>query len=170
MYDDEILDVVDENDNVIGQESRFELYRRNSYNFRVVNAFLRNGSGQIWIPRRRPDKVLFPLCLDMSMGGHVRSGESYEEAFKRETSEELNLDIDKVEWSLLGGLTPHDHGVSAFMRVYEIRTNQLPSYNTSDFVESFWLTPKEILDKICHGDRAKGDLPKLVKLFYAQEL
>lgn len=166
-HDDEILGVVDEKDNVIGQESRFELYRRNSFNFRVMNTFLGNDSGQIWIPRRGPDKALFPLCLDMSMGGHLPGGESYEKAFKRETAAELNLDIDKVEWSFLGRLTPHNHGVSAFMRVYEIQTDQSPAYKMSDFVESFWPTPKEILEKIRNGDRTKDDLPKLVRYYYA---
>ena len=35
-----------------------------------------------------------------------------------------------------------------------------------DFVEYYWLTPQEVLNKIDEGDKAKDDLPKLVKLFY----
>ena len=38
----------------------------------------------------------------MSIGGHVESGESYEEALKREASEELNINIDKLILSCLG--------------------------------------------------------------------
>jgi isopentenyldiphosphate isomerase len=56
----------------------------------VLNAFLVNDYGQIWIPRRSSLKRIFPLCLDMSVGGHVVSGESYEEAFRRELLVQLD--------------------------------------------------------------------------------
>lgn len=60
-------------------------------NFRVVNAFLVNPEGKLWIPKRTSDKRIFPDCLDVSMGGHVESGESYEQALERELAEELNI-------------------------------------------------------------------------------
>lgn len=50
----------------------------------------------------------------------MASGEDYLTAFVRELREELNLDADAVEFSVLGKLTPKAHGVSAFMTVYEI--------------------------------------------------
>ena len=104
--------------------------------------------------------------MDISVGGHVESGEDYELAFKRETKEETNLDIERVPYKLLGHLTPHEHNVSAFMKVYEIESDVVPDYNKDDFVEDFWIKPKDLLKKIAEGEKAKGDLPKLVKIFY----
>ena len=103
---DEFLDLVDENDNVVGKERRSEVYSKHLSNFRVVNAFIVNSKKEIWLPRRTADKIIFPLCLDMSVGGHVESGESYEDALKREAKEELNIDTDKAIVRLLGHLTP----------------------------------------------------------------
>lgn len=40
IQDDEILDIVDENDCVIGQKKRSEIYRQRLCNFRVVNVFV----------------------------------------------------------------------------------------------------------------------------------
>lgn len=165
---DEILDVVDADDQVVGQKSRWEVYRENSRNFRVINVFLVNYQRKLWIPRRSPQKRLFPSCLDVSIGGHVKSGESYEDALRRELQEELNLDIDRVSCRVLGHLKPHEHDVSAFMKVYEIRSAAPPDYNPNDFSEAFWLTPEEVLERIEGGDRAKEDLPKLVRMFYPE--
>jgi isopentenyldiphosphate isomerase len=170
VYEDEILDLVDDSDIVIGQKPRSEIYAEKISNFRVVNAFIVNSKGEIWIPRRAAHKRIVPLGLDMSMGGHVASGETYEQAFKRETAEELNIDTDKVEVKFLGHLTPANDGVRCFMKVYEINMDQAPDYNPHDFIEYFWLKPEEIVERIEKGDKAKSDLVKLIKIFYRNKL
>lgn len=166
MHTDEYLDLVNEQDEVIGRKLRSEVYAEGLSNFRVVNAFIVNAEGKLWLPRRVPNKRIFPLCLDMSMGGHVESGESYDQAFARETKEELSIDVGATSWRILGHLTPQDDEVSAFMNVYEMRSEETPLFNKDDFIESFWLTPEELFAKIAKGEKTKGDLPKLVKMFY----
>jgi len=165
---DEYLDLVDENDRVIGKKKRSDVYAEGLSNFRVINAFVINSRGELWIPRRAADKRIFPLCLDMSVGGHVESGEGYDESFKRETQEELNLDVSAVPVRPLGHLTPQRDGVSAFMQVYEIKMEETPDYNKNDFTEYFWLTPHALFERLARGDTAKSDLPKLVKIFYGE--
>lgn len=59
-----------------------------------------------------------------------------------------------------------DDDVSAFMKVYEIQTNRSPQYNPKDFIDFIWFTPLEVLQRIQDGEQAKGDLPKLIRLFY----
>jgi len=163
---DEILDLVSPDDIVIGQLSRSEVYAQKLSNFRVVNAFVVNDKGQIWIPRRTKTKRLFPLCLDASMGGHVMSGETYEQAFARETQEELGIDVNHISYEMIGRLNPHNHKTSAFMQVYVIHLNQVDNYNTHDFCESFWLTPEECIEKLHSGDKGKGDLLKIIQQLF----
>ena len=165
---DELLDIVDRNDIVIGQKHRSEVYAASMVNFRVVNAFLINSSGQLWLPRRSAKKRIFPMGLDVSMGGHVESGENYQSAFQREFYEELNLYLDGLCWRTLGYLTPYKDHVSAFMKVYEIQTDTSPQYNRDDFIEAFWLMPEEAIDRIDHGEFAKNDLPILIRHFYTK--
>ena len=160
----EWLDLVNEQDEVIGRVTRDEAWEKR-LPVRVVNAFLVNSRGELWVPRRTAHKRMFPNCLDMSVGGHVDSGEDYLSCFKREAQEELNLNVDLMTWRELGYYTPTD-GLNTFMRVYEIRSDLDPDYNPDDFMEAFWLTPAQVLERIAGGDPAKGDLAELVRLCY----
>ncbi|WP_162393807.1 NUDIX hydrolase [Deinococcus kurensis] len=160
----EWLDIVNEHDEVVGTVTREDAHAR-SLTVRVVNAFLINQSGQLWIPRRTAHKRLFPGCLDMSVGGHVERGETYEQAFRRETQEELNLTVDDLPWRQIARFGPRD-GLSAFMHVYELRRDDPPTFNPDDFSSAEWLTPTELLRRIEQGDPAKGDLNRLVQLCY----
>ncbi len=157
---DELLDLVDHNDH-IGTIYRSKAFEHNIKNIRVINGFLINNKKEIWIPLRSPHKKMFPSCLDMSVGGFVSSGETYDQAFVRELQEELNIIISDVSYILLGKLTPHD-GVSCFMQVYCINSNKTPDYNKNDFVDSAWYSIAELQKIVKSGVTIKGDLPELV--------
>lgn len=170
----ELLDLVDKNDEVVGKMDREYIYKRGpatlrnieGLSFRLVDAFIKNSEGKLFVPRRHPDKRLFPQRLDVSVGGHVTSGDSYEETFKKEAQEELNIDISHLKYKILGKMSPFTDGVSAFTTVYEIESDETPNYNPEDFIEHFWLTPEELMARIEGGDLGKGNLPIIVKRFY----
>lgn len=161
---DEWLDLVDADDEVIGRMLRSEVGARRLHNFRVVNAFIVNRHGELWIPRRTAHKRIFPNALDMSMGGHVESGETYDEAFARETLEELNIDVASADVRMIGKFTPLTHRLNAFMQLYVIRSDVAPNYNPNDFSEAFWLSPEKLLAWIEGGEPCKGDLPEFTRV------
>ena len=167
--DEEYLDLVDEDDNIIGRVSRQEAHKLALANVRVVNVFIRNSRGQLWIPQRTAGKHIFPLALDVSCGGYVKSGQTYEQTLQAELREELDIDVDTTSCQELGKLTPKNHGVSSFMRVYEIVSDVDPTYNPDDFLGAVWLYPGEIRERIEGGEAAKSDLLILVNHFYLQQ-
>ncbi|WP_288404605.1 NUDIX domain-containing protein [uncultured Deinococcus sp.] len=164
----EWLDLVDEHDRVIGRVERDRAWRER-LPVRVVNAFLVNSRGELWIPRRTRTKKTFPDSLDLSVGGHVGAGETYEAAFRRETREELNLDVDTLPWREIAAFSPFGTGLSAFMRVYEIRSDHAPAYNPDDFSGAEWLRPRQVLARVAGGEPSKGDLAELVRRCYGEE-
>lgn len=154
----ELLDLVTEEDQIVGSMFREKIYEQRLSNFRTINAFIINENQKFWIPTRHPNKSLNPGLLDASVGGHVKMGETYDQAFIRETREEVNLDLSHIPWRYIGKFTPNQHGVSSYMQVYFVYYNKTPHYNAEDYVDFFWGNIDEIYGKMMSGINAKKDL------------
>jgi 8-oxo-dGTP pyrophosphatase MutT (NUDIX family) len=166
IIEEEILDIVDENNNILFQQKRTEYYKnlQNKAGYlRAATAFVRNSKGQLWIPRRTKNKTTFPLGLDASVSGHVSAGESYYDAFVRETAEEINITIPTTPYRDFGIFGPQE-GLFAFSAAYIIDCEHVDNYNQEDFCECFWLYPQEILERIKNGDQMKTDPHRILEL------
>ncbi len=155
---EELLDFVNEKDQVIGVLPRTYFYHRKIKNFRTVHLFIKNHEWKLWIPRRTFQKKLFPGGLDCSMWWHVMTGETYLEAFFRETKEELGIDMNKKEYRLLGYINPFlkcFEEFPCFTECYEYSSDEVPTYNPDDFSEYYWLFPHEILTKLTNPEEKK---------------
>jgi len=89
----ELLDIVDRNDNVIGRETKTNKFSKELIS-RNVGVFIVDNDQKLLISKRSPDKKSFPGRLDLAACGNVRSGETYEEAARREVAEELGIKCD----------------------------------------------------------------------------
>ncbi len=87
---DEIFDVVDENDVVIGRNTRAEVHRL-GLRHRAVHVLVFNSRGQIFLQKRSMKKDCFPGAWDSSAAGHLDCGEDYDRCAARELKEELGL-------------------------------------------------------------------------------
>jgi isopentenyldiphosphate isomerase len=87
---EEMVDLVDEEDHVIGRAPRREVRARNLLH-REVAAIVRGPGGEVYVHRRTDTKDVFPGMYDMFVAGVVTSGESYEDAIRRELAEELGI-------------------------------------------------------------------------------
>jgi isopentenyl-diphosphate delta-isomerase type 1 len=89
---DEIFDVVDERDQVIGQEKRCEVHRR-GLRHRAVHILIFNGRGEVFLQKRSMKKDTFPGAWDSSASGHLDTGEDYDSCAVRELREEIGLEL-----------------------------------------------------------------------------
>jgi isopentenyldiphosphate isomerase len=87
---DELLDIVDADDRVVGQAPRGEVTRRR-LRHRSVSVRVRDPRGRLFVHRRTPQKLVFPSMYDVVVGGVVGAGESYDAAALREAEEELGV-------------------------------------------------------------------------------
>ncbi|OLZ72709.1 NUDIX hydrolase [Streptomyces sp. IMTB 2501] len=117
---DEILDVVDENDQVVAQYPRGEVYAR-GLRHRCVFIQARDEAGRLFVHRRTATKLVFPALYDMFVGGVVGAGESYDEAALREAEEELGVTGLPRPTYLFKFLYADGAGNSWWSAVYEVR-------------------------------------------------
>jgi len=162
--EEEILDLVNDKDEIIGKIKRSEADRLRPEELlgfiRATDMFMRNSEGKLWIPRRTPHKTIAPNGLDYSCGGHVSSGEDYDTTMTREIQEELNFTPDPNKLHYVTKMSP---GVSPYFRaIYVYDSDETPNYNPEDFVSGEWLTPDELLNKLDEGVPAKSSIKETV--------
>jgi 8-oxo-dGTP pyrophosphatase MutT (NUDIX family) len=116
---DELLDIVDEDDRVVGQAPRGEAYAR-GLRHRCVFIQARDADGRIFVHRRTPTKLVFPSLYDMFVGGVVGAGESYDAAALREAEEELGVPGLPRPVPLFKFLYDGGDGQSWWSSVYEV--------------------------------------------------
>ncbi|MBI4392610.1 MAG: NUDIX domain-containing protein [Euryarchaeota archaeon] len=92
----EMFDIVDADDQVIGQASRAEVHRRRLLH-RSVHVYVFNSKGELYLQHRSMKKDLYPGKWTGSASGHLGPGESYASAARRELKEELGVDCDMHE-------------------------------------------------------------------------
>jgi isopentenyl-diphosphate delta-isomerase type 1 len=89
----ELLDVVDADDRVIGVKTRGEIHARGLMH-RAVHILVFNSKGELFLQKRSMTKDENPGQWDSSAAGHVDSGETYIACAIREIEEELGIVLD----------------------------------------------------------------------------
>jgi len=87
----EFFDIVDEQDQVIGQAPRSQCHGDPSLVHRVAHVLVFNSRGELLLQKRSQRKDIQPGRWDTSVGGHLDPGEDYRTAAEREMHEELGI-------------------------------------------------------------------------------
>ena len=134
----EILDVVDEQDRVIGQACRDQVHAQ-GLKHRAVHIFLFNERGELFVQKRSATKDTFPGCYDSSASGHLDSGEDYDACARRELGEELGLEIPASQLRKHFKIAACRETGWEFVWVYSVRGDHQPRINPAE-IESgdFW--------------------------------
>ena len=155
--DDEIFDVVDENDNVIGTERRAEVHARD-LRHRAVHVFVWNKYGEIFLQKRSRLKDKHPGSWDSSASGHLDSGEEYDPCAVRELEEELGI---------TGVIPQRAAKISAcpntgweFVWLYHANWTGNPKFPCAEIESGLWIHPQDLAPwvRARPGDFAPGFL------------
>lgn len=90
-YPEERLIRVDEQDRILGYESKNVCHQGAGLLHRAFSIFIFNEQRQLLLQKRSAEKPLWPLYWSNSVCSHPREGESYETATARRLQEELGI-------------------------------------------------------------------------------
>ena len=97
---DDLLNIVNNNDEIIGTADRKEVHRLGLLH-REIHVYFVTPNHEIIFQHRAKDKDTFPDLLDATVGGHVDIGYNYEETAIKETLEETGIKINKDDLILI---------------------------------------------------------------------
>lgn len=127
-----LVDRVDAQDHPIGTVRRSDVFRFRA-NFRVAHLLIFDQAGRLLIQQLAASRERHPQQWGASVAAYVLTGETYEEAIRRRSFQELHL--ESLDFSVLGKTTMIDEGCSKFISVfttqYEGQLDPDPSHITS---------------------------------------
>ena len=115
----ELFDVVDENDQVLGQKERAHVHAEGLLH-RAVHVFVFNKSGDLYLQKRSMLKDSSPGLWESSASGHLDVNEEYHSAAVRELAEELGI---SGEIKLNCSIEPSERTGWEFVRLYSCEHN-----------------------------------------------
>ncbi len=137
---EEILEVFDRHNRLVGQASRGSIHRL-GLRHRSVGILVFDGSGRLYVQLRQRHKDRYPRHWDTSAAGHVSPGESYAAAAARELAEELGLQEDL---SLVGYLTASAETGWEHVALFQCQTAVAPAPNPAEIEMGRFLAPAEL--------------------------
>lgn len=142
--ENEIYNIVDENDCVIGQASRKHIHQ-NKLLHRSIHIFVFNSRKELFLQKRALSKDENPGLWDTSSAGHVDAGESYDACAHRELLEELNLTAD-LKPSIK--ITACQETYGEHVQAYTCITDDAIQINREEISEGAFFSLAEIEKKI----------------------
>jgi len=139
---EEIFDVVNDRDEVIGQAPRSEVHRR-QLNHRAVHVLVFNARGELFLQKRSMRKDCFPGAWDSSASGHLDHGELYDACAVREVREELGVQLPATPDRLFRIEACVETG-QEFVWVYQCRHEGPFNLHPEEIECGGWFAPAEI--------------------------
>lgn len=139
---EEIFDIVNDRDEVIGQERRSEVHRL-GLRHRAVHVLVFNSKGELFLQKRSMKKDTFPGAWDSSASGHLDTGENYDACAVRELREELGWTTGSPGEKLFK-ITACEETGQEFVWVYRCQGEGPFELHPEEIERGGWFKPEEI--------------------------
>ena len=145
---DEVLDLVDENDTVIGHANRRDIHRL-GLRHRAVHILVFDMDDHLLLQKRALHKDINPGLWDTSAAGHVEMGESYDDAARRELLEELDI---QSPINAIGQLQAEAETGWEFIKIYRCHHPGQVNPDPNEIIETAWVPIGKINDRVREED------------------
>ena len=142
----EMFDVVNERDEVVGRAARREVHARGLLH-RAVHVLVFDRAGRVFLQKRSMKKDMSPGLWDSSCSGHVDSGEDYDTAAQRELGEEIGIVMASppARWWRIDAC---EATAQEFVWVYRLNHDGPLVLDPEEIEGGEWLAPAEVSTKV----------------------
>jgi isopentenyl-diphosphate Delta-isomerase len=159
----EIFDIVDVEDNVIGQAKRGEVHGNPKLIHRSVAIAVFNNKNELFLQQRSKTKDTDPLKWTISCSGHVETGKTYKDTANRELKEELGVNLEIFPLVKFLGITTIE---TEMIMVYKAFSDGSFVLNKEEIVQGKFFTRQKLnelirKEKIKVNEHGKMSLEKL---------
>ncbi len=139
---EEYFDIVNEDDEVIGQQPRSIVHEK-GLRHRAAHVLVFNTDGKVFLQLRSMSKDNNPGVWDSACSGHVDAGESYADAAARELMEEIGL-LPKTPLEPLFKIDACEDTGQEFVWVYQTQSEGPFTLNTDEIDAGRWVSPEDV--------------------------
>jgi isopentenyldiphosphate isomerase len=143
---EEIFDIVNERDEVVGQAPRREVHRT-GLRHRAVHVLVFNAQGEVFLQKRSMLKDTAKGKWDSSASGHVDSGEDYDPCAVRELREEIGLHLSQPPERILRVEACPETG-NEFVWVYQCASEGPFTLHPEEIERGEWFAPEEVTRRV----------------------
>lgn len=160
---EEIFDIVNDRDEVIGQMPR-RMVHRDGHKHRAVHVLVFGSDGRAFLQKRSMTKDTSPGKWDSSASGHVDAGEDYDACAIRELREEIGLEIARAPERLFKISACEETG-QEFVWVYRLDSDGPFVLHPGEIERGDWFAPSEVTAWM---GRRPGDFARALILIWNQ--
>lgn len=144
---EELFDIVDERDRVIGQLPRSQVHAERRLH-RAVHIFVFNSAGHLLIHKRAASKDEQPNKWTSSASGHLSACEEYDETAHREMHEEIGLSgaLEFLHKFPASPETSYEHTA-----LYRMTSDENPVFDPGEIAEGMY-SPLDEIDRQLKAD------------------
>lgn len=142
---DELFDVVDNADRVVGTATRGRVHAEGLFH-RAVHVLIRNSAGRVFIQQRSMQKDSAPGKWDSSASGHLDSGEDYLDCAIREVREELGIRLAQLRE--VGRLSASADTGNEFVRIYTGWSEGPFTLHPTEIQDGRWIEPADLTREV----------------------
>ena len=154
-FDDELIILVDDNDNVLGYKTKIDCHQGEGILHRAFSIFILNDKNEVLLQKRSEQKQLWPGFWSNSCCSHPRKGETLETATQRRLMEELGISTDlKFLYRFKYHATFQNTGSERELcSVYIGKSNDSIKTNPNEIAEWKFITVPHLDKELAHNSK-----------------
>ncbi|MBN2458959.1 NUDIX domain-containing protein [Candidatus Woesearchaeota archaeon] len=163
-----MVDVVDKNDNPIGQILESHVHRNADVITRAINIFIYNRKGELLLQKRSRNMFRYPLHWTSSVSGSVNQGEEPADAALRELKEELGIEAKKEDVKLLFKKYV-EHDIKHVVYAYRMVVDEVKDISNQEVVEVRFFPIAKVREMIRSKDNISPFFTTLFKAAHGHD-